>query len=97
MGSIRERVFTIEWYFEETFGRRRAQEIGEIRRQAADASRSQLERSVAEGRLLGKRSCLPSQIYVGTHRGVVSVVSVGGGHRPLGCGSVQLGARANAR
>jgi hypothetical protein len=49
---LRERVFTIKWYFEQTFGTRSAHEIGEMKRRAADASRSQLERSVAEGRLL---------------------------------------------
>ena len=49
---VRERVFTIKWYFEETFGTRSAHEIGEMRRRAADGSRSQLERSVAEGRVM---------------------------------------------
>ncbi len=49
---LRERVFTIKWYFEETFGTRSAHEIGGVKRRAADASRSQLERSFAEGRIL---------------------------------------------
>ena len=49
---VRERVFTIKWYFEETFGTRSAHEIGEMKRRAADASRSQLERSVAQGRVM---------------------------------------------
>ena len=49
---LRERVFTIKWYFEEAFGTRSAHEIAEMKRRAADTSRSQLERSVAEGRML---------------------------------------------
>jgi hypothetical protein len=49
--DLRERVYTIKWYFEETLGTRSADEIAEIKRRAADDdSRLQLERSVAEGR-----------------------------------------------
>jgi hypothetical protein len=49
---LRAQVFTIEWYFEEAFGTRSVNEIGEMKRGSGDASRLQLEQSVAEGRAL---------------------------------------------
>jgi hypothetical protein len=49
---LRSRVWTIKWYFAEAFGTRSAHEIGNIKRGSADVARSQLEQSVAEGRVL---------------------------------------------
>jgi len=51
-GVLRERVFTIKWYFEETFRTRSAHEIGDIERRAGNGRRAQIERSIAEGRVL---------------------------------------------
>jgi hypothetical protein len=50
---LRTRVFTIEWWFEETFGTRSVLAIGEMKRRTADDdSRPQLERARAAGRML---------------------------------------------
>jgi hypothetical protein len=49
---IRERVFTIHWYFQETFETRSAQAIAERNKHAGDVSRSQLEQAIADGHVL---------------------------------------------
>ncbi len=50
---LRTRVFTIEWWFEETFGTRSVLAIGEMKRRTADDdSRPQLEQARAAGRML---------------------------------------------
>lgn len=50
---LRTRVFTIEWWFEETFGTRSVLAIGEMKRCTADDdSRPQLEQARAAGRML---------------------------------------------
>jgi hypothetical protein len=50
---LRTRVFTIKWWFEETFGTRSVLAIGEMKRRTADDdSRPQLEQARAAGRML---------------------------------------------